>query len=261
MASRLSLVGVLFSTLALALIGCARSELECRDDLGCALIRPGEPVRIALMLSLSGEAAFLGQDSQGGVEIAVDDRAGELLQHPIELIRIDSGCHRQGAEAAAQIITADTGLVAIIGPNCADVAEVVMPAVEQAGLVMISPSTTAPELTRDGQGVYFRTAHNNLLQARLAAQYAYRVLGARRAAVIHDESAYAVELQQQFVEVFQNLGGAIVFLDATSLEQSVVGERLTAMATGSPEVLYLPLFEPEAALIASTLGEIEAWRI
>ena len=258
MASRLSLIGLLCSTLALGLVGCARSELECHDDLGCALIRPGEPVRIALMLSLSGEAAFLGQDSQGGVEIAVDDRAGELLEHPIELVTIDSGCGLAQAEAAAQAITADAGLLGIIGPNCSDVARVVLPAVEQAGLVMISPSTTAPELTQAGQGAYFRTAHNNLLQARIAAQYAYTVLGARRAAVIHDESEYAIALQQQFVEVFQSLGGSIVFLDAVSLEQSAVGERLTAMATGSPDVLYLPLFEPEAALIASNLGEIEA---
>ena len=256
MASRLSLIGLLFSTLAL--IGCARSQLQCRDDLGCALIRPGEPVRIALLLSLSGETAFLGQDSQGGVEIAVDDRAGELLEHPIELVAIDSGCRTQQAEAAAEVITADAGLLGIIGPNCSDVVGVVLPAVEQAGLVMISPSTTAPELTQTGQGVYFRTAHNNLFQARIVAQYAYTVLGARRAAVIHDESAYGIALQQQFVEVFQNLGGSIVFLDVTSLEQSAVGERLTAMATDSPDVLYLALFEPEAALIASSLGEIEA---
>ena len=251
-------VCLLFGSLAFALFGCSQSELECRDDLGCVLIRPGEPVRIGLMLSLSGEAAFLGQGSQGGVEIAVDDRAGELLEHPIELIEIDSGCRVAQAEAAAQAITADAGLLGIIGPNCSDVANIVLPAVEQAGLVMISPSATDPELTRAGEGAYFRTAHNNLFQARVAAEYAYTVLGARRAAVIHDGSEYAVALQEQFVAVFQGLGGSIVFLDAVSLEQSAVGERLTAMATGSPDVLYLPLFEPEASLIASGLGEIEA---
>lgn len=252
-------VCLLFGSLAFVLFGCAHSELECRDDLGCVLIRPGEPVRIGLMLSLSGEAAFLGEDSQGGVELAVDERAGRLLEHPIELIAIDAGCSVAQGEIAAQSITAEAELVGIIGPNCSDVAAVVLPAVEQAGLVMISPSATAAELAAAGPGVYFRTASSNVLQARIAAEYAYSVLNARRAAVIYDESDHSRGLQRQFAETFQELGGVIVLQSLLlGIGQSAVAERLTVIAAGSPDVLYLPLFEPEAALIASRLGEVES---
>ncbi|HEX6386289.1 MAG TPA: branched-chain amino acid ABC transporter substrate-binding protein, partial [Anaerolineae bacterium] len=257
-------ISLLFCVLALVLMGCGGSELECRDDLGCLLVRPGEPIRIALLLSFSGEVAFLGEDSRGGVEIAIDDRGGELLEHPLELVAIDAGCSTEQASVAAEMIIADAEFVGIIGPNCSDVVKVVMPSVESAGLVMISPSATAPELTQagsvepgTGQGAYFRTAHNNLLQARTVADYAYTVLGARRAAVIYDESTYAQGLQQQFAEVFQNLGGTVVFRETLGPNPSGIAEKLATIAGNSPDVLYLPVFEPEGALIVTRLAEVE----
>ncbi len=54
---------------------------ECTDEIGCAEIAPDEPVHISYMLTISGATAFLGEDSQGAIEIAIDDRGGELLGH------------------------------------------------------------------------------------------------------------------------------------------------------------------------------------
>lgn len=256
--SKYGAVCLLLTVLVLAVPGCARSELECHDELGCVLVRPGEPVHIAFLLSLSGEAAFLGEDSKGGVELAVAERAGTLLEHPIELTAIDSGCSTVQSELAARSITTEVGFVGIIGPNCSDVVPVVMPAVEQAGLVMISPSAAAPELANSSQGAFFRTAHNNLLQARMAAEYAYTVLSARSAAVFYDESEYAKSLQEQFADAFRILGGVVVFQGPVGVGQAAVIERVATAAAGAPDVLYLPLFEAEAALVATSLSEFES---
>ncbi|MEZ4678968.1 MAG: hypothetical protein R2932_32610 [Caldilineaceae bacterium] len=74
-------------------------------------IAPDEPIHLAYMLTISGATAFLGEDSRGGIEIAIDDRGGELLGHEIELTGEDSGCSAEGGQTAAQKVAADTTVV------------------------------------------------------------------------------------------------------------------------------------------------------
>lgn len=69
-------------------------EYECADPLGCVSYAEGEPVRLASALVISGPNIQLGQDSQYGVEIALDFK-GEVFGHPLELQAEDDGCPPQ----------------------------------------------------------------------------------------------------------------------------------------------------------------------
>ena len=95
----------------------AKEEFKCEDPLGCIEVGPGEPIRIAYMLVVSGPNETLGIDSKRGIEIAIDDVGGELLGHPIELVGEDSQCSPEGGQAAAQKIAADKTIVGVIGTN------------------------------------------------------------------------------------------------------------------------------------------------
>ncbi|HIE57525.1 MAG TPA: hypothetical protein EYP88_04750, partial [Anaerolineales bacterium] len=87
---------VLLAIIVIASLGLSAcgggSDFVCEDALGCVDIAPDEPVHIAYMLTISGATAFLGEDSKGAIEIAIDDRGGELLGHPITLTGEDSLC-------------------------------------------------------------------------------------------------------------------------------------------------------------------------
>ena len=76
-------------------------KFECTDAIGCVDVAPGDPIHIAYMLTISGATAYLGEDSKGAVEIAVDDRGGKLLDHDISLTGEDSGCSAEGGQTAA----------------------------------------------------------------------------------------------------------------------------------------------------------------
>jgi branched-chain amino acid transport system substrate-binding protein len=253
----LLLLATLLFTLALS--ACGGGAPECEDAIGCVEIAEGEPIRIAYMLTISGATAFLGEDSRGAIEIAIEDRGGELLGHEIELIGEDSLCSAEGGQTAAQKVAADTQVVGIIGTNCSSSATAALPIISEAGLVLISPSNTAPALT-DPEGTwqpgYYRTAHNDLFQGRVAAEYAYNELGARTAATIHDGSPYADGLQGVFAERFQELGGTITFQGAVNVGDTDMRPILTSVAADSPEVLYFPIFEPEGNFIAAQSKEI-----
>ncbi len=243
---------------AMALAACGGGAPACEDPIGCVEVAPDEPIRIAYMLTTSGATAFLGEDSIGGIEIAVSDR-GEIKGHTIELVGEDSGCSAEGGQTAAQAVASDTTIVGVIGTNCSSAATAAIQTISEAGLSMISPSNTAPALTdADGtwQPGYFRTAHNDLFQGRIAAEFVYNELGARSVATIHDGSPYADQLQEVFASTFVELGGTVTAQEAVNVGDTDMNAVLTSIASGSPEVLYFPIFEPEANFVAAQSQDV-----
>jgi len=252
----------LLLTLSFLLAACGAdsgSGFECNDAIGCVTIAPDEPVHIAYMLTVSGATEFLGTDSRGAVEIAIDDRGGQLLGHSIRLSGEDSMCSAEGGQTAATRIASDPTVLGVVGTNCSSAATAGLPTISDAGLVLISPSNTAPALT-DPNGTwragYFRTAHNDQFQGRVAAEFAFSQLGARTAATIHDGSPYAEQLQSVFSQVFRELGGDVVFQGAVNVGDTDMRTILTSVGAASPDVLYFPIFEPEGPLIVAQAAEI-----
>ncbi len=247
---------------AFALGACqpAATPYECTDAIGCVDVAPGDPVHIAYALTVSGATASLGEDSKGAIEIAMDDRGGELLGHPISLTGEDTLCNAEGGQAAGTKLAADTTIVGIIGTNCSSEARAAMPLISAAGMVMISPSNTNPDLTNpehpDHHAGYYRTAHNDLFQGRIAAEFAYNELGLRKAATIHDGSPYAESLQQVFADVFKELGGEVTSQSAVNVGDTDMKPVLTTIAAGAPEIIYFPIFEPEGGFIAAQAKEV-----
>ena len=221
-------------------------ELECTDPIGCVRVEPGEPIRIASALVVSGPNAQLGLDSQYGVEIALSKR-GELLGHPLELQPEDEACSAEGGQTAAQKIVSDPTIVGMIGTSCSGAGVPASQVIADAGYVMISPSNTAPVLTDPDQrnAGYFRTAHNDKIQGRAMAVYALEELGVTTAAAIHDGDPYTEGLATSFRDSFVELGGEMVAFEAEDPNATNVSPVLTTVAAaGPPEFLYYPVFIP-----------------
>jgi ABC-type branched-subunit amino acid transport system substrate-binding protein/ABC-type nitrate/sulfonate/bicarbonate transport system substrate-binding protein len=227
----------------------------CTDAIGCVEIAAGDPIHIAWIATVSGGTAPLGTDNNRGVEIAIDDKGGELLGHPIELTGEDSLCSAEGGQTAGTKIASDPTVVGIIGTTCSSEARAAMPLIAEAGMVMISPSNTNPDLTNpehpDHHPGYLRTAHNDLFQGRVAAEFAYNELGLKTAATIHDGSPYAESLQAVFAEVFTELGGTITSQEAINVGDTDMKGVLTKIGADKPDIIYFPIFEPEGDFIAA----------
>ncbi len=228
------------------------------DPIGVLEIKPGEPIVLAWMLTVSGGTAQLGEDSKRGIEIAIDDLGGQLLGHPIQLVGEDSGCNPEGGQAAATRLAANPRIVAIIGSSCSSEARVGAPIITDAGLVMVSPSNTAPDLTDPAKHVagYLRVAHNDKIQGRVAAEFVVKHLGLSRVATIHDGSLYAEQLANVFADVVRELGGTVVAQEAVSPEDTDMRPVLTRIATQQPELIYYPIFNPAGSFITRQAKEI-----
>ena len=230
------------------------------DELGVITIPAGEPIHIAFWGVLSGADSTLGTDSQRGVEIAIDDRDGKLLDHDIKLSAEDGLCTPEGGATAAQKLAADTTIVGLIGSTCSDETVGGIKSITDAGLTTISPANTRPALTDPGRDAsyagYLRTAHSDAFQGLAVAEFAYNELELKTAATIHDGSAYAEALQQVFVDNFEELGGEVLLQEAVSKGQTDMKPVLTRIAAQKPDILYFPIFVAEGGYIAAQAKEV-----
>lgn len=229
---------------------------------GCFEVAPGDPIRIASALSISGAPASLGNDSNFGIDVAQAER-GQVLGRDTDVVHEDAGCSDAASgQTAAQAVVADTTILAVIGTSCSRTAVPAMPVLEEAGLIMISPSNTAPGLTNpdheDYLGPsYFRTAYNDKVQGAAVARFVCEELSLTTAATIHDGSPYADQLQQVFVEQFAEIcGGTTTAQEAINIGDTDFRPVLTTIAADSPEVLFFPIFEPEGNAIIAQWDEV-----
>ena len=226
-------------------------------SLGTVEVGPGEEIQIRSLNAISGDVAFLGIPNQRGVELAIRDY-GPIGGHDVTIgTGLDDLCSADGGQAAAQMIVADEDVVGVIGTSCSGAATAASPLISEAGMVMISGSNTSPALTSDLAGTagpnynpgYYRTAHNDLYQGAAAANFAIDVLGVSTAAAIHDGDPYTNGLAQAFADAFEAAGGTITGFTAVNKGDTDMVPVLTEIASGSPEMLFFPIFQPEGDFI------------
>jgi len=231
---------------------------------GCFEVAAGEPLTVASALSITGETAFLGNDSNFGIQVAQEER-GQVLGRDVEVIHEDGGCgDAASGQTAAQSIVANPAILGVIGTTCSRTAVTAMQVLGPAHIVMISPSNTAPGLTNPdheqyGGEFYFRTAYNDKVQGAAVAKYACEVLKVKSAATIHDGSPYADQLQQVFADEFASqCAGTITSQNAMAVGDTDFHPLLTSIAAETPDMIFMPIFDPEGPLIVNQSRDIAA---
>ncbi len=246
-------------TTAATVAPAAGGKFTCADKLGCIDIGPNDPVHIAYAFVTSGDNSTLGLDTKYGAELAVDDASGKVLGHSIKFDGQDTGCSAEGGQAAATKIAADKTVVAVIGTNCSSEARAAIPILmTQAGLSMISPSNTSPDLTDPTKHVagYFRTAHNDKVQGAVAGDFVAKQLKLTKAATIHDGSIYAQGLAGVFVDQFKKDGGTVTNQEAVNVGDKDMKPVLTRIAANKPDLIYFPIFVAEGGFICSQMRDV-----
>jgi branched-chain amino acid transport system substrate-binding protein len=221
------------------------------DKFGCVQYGPDDPINLGTSLVISGANSSLGLDSQYGVKVAIALR-GKVAGHDVKETDTDDGCSADGGTASANQLKADTSIVAVVGTSCSSAGVKAAEILSQSGIMLVSPSNTAPSLTDPSthQPFYARTAHNDKIQGAAMADFACTVLKVKSAATINDGSPYASQLQAVFADNFKSkCSGNITAQEAITVGQTDFNSVLTKIAAGKPDLLYYPIFVAEGALI------------
>jgi branched-chain amino acid transport system substrate-binding protein len=221
------------------------------DEFGCIELAEGDPLTIGTALVITGANESLGLDSQYGAEVARTLKP-QIAGHDVEFNHQDDGCSTEGCTAAARALLSEENIAAVIGTSCSSAGIPAAQILSAEGILLVSPSNTAPSLTspEEHEDFYARTAHNDKIQGSAMAQFVCEVLGLSTAATIDDGSAYADQLAAVFAEEFPaQCDGTITAEEAVSVGDTDFSGVLGNIAADSPEFLYFPVFVAEAALI------------
>jgi branched-chain amino acid transport system substrate-binding protein len=222
------------------------------------------PVRIGLLAPKTGALMQVGESFDRVAQVAVDsiNSKGGVDGRPLELIVEDTETTADTAGAKLKGLI-DMGVVAVVGPATSGEVTNAYPVARDNQVPIISPSSTAPSLSRtsvDDQGFMFRNVPDDEIQGLAMAYYIKqkREPTVTNVAVVFENSPYGSGLKNAFKTSFEDLGGTVAL--EVSFEQNladVAAARPTidmlVNATPKPSFVVLVALEQDAVKL------VQAW--
>ncbi|OGL87828.1 hypothetical protein A3I42_00425 [Candidatus Uhrbacteria bacterium RIFCSPLOWO2_02_FULL_49_11] len=214
-----------------------------------------EPIRIGLLLPLTGDGAAYGIPIQRSALMAQEEinASGGILGQRLEFIFEDGKCEAESGAAAAQKLIYIDKIKIIFGGACSSETLAAAPIAEEAKVLMISPSATSPDISNAGDYI-FRTVTSDAGQGAIVAEYAYHTMHMRSAAILSEQTDYAQGLRNVFSARFQALGGAVVADERFLSKDTDLRSQILKIKNSGAEIIYLsPQTLPTSELIMKQL--------
>lgn len=221
---------------------------------------PTDPhaTRIGFFVPQTGAQSSFGADATKGAILAEKEinAAGGVFGHPLKLIIVDTKSNpEETAKAVKELIEKDH-VVALVGEIATDRSLVAAPIAQAAGIPMITPASTHEAVTATGDFI-FRACYTDAFQARAMSEFAWSI-DANKAAILYDASnPYGMELAGIFQKDFEAHAGAKIVAQQTyRAGDTDFTNQLNALKAAGPEVIFLPSYYKEAALIISQARQL-----
>jgi branched-chain amino acid transport system substrate-binding protein len=225
---------------------------------GVVNAQEGEPILIGLEGPMTGDYAYEGQGFVKAVELLVNqvNEAGGLLGRPVELvIEDDAGDPTQAALVADRLV--DAGVVAVIGAYNSTATEPASEIYNEAGILHITPSSTATRLTQKGFDQFFRVCFLDDRQALFAVLAMKDVLGAETIGILHDNSTYAAGLADWTQIYAEEHGFEVAFFDAINPDDQDFTPILTNIGEADLDAVYFTGYHAQGGLLLRQTAELD----
>lgn len=195
--------------------------------------------KVGVMLPLSGDAASYGESIKRGIELAKSN-----MQADIELVYVDSKCEgKEAVSSLTKLLTVDN-VVAVIGEVCSGATLAAAPVAESNGVVMVSPSSTSPDITDNG--FVYRTVPSDALQGSFGAGLV-KEHGHDKLAILYSNEEYGVGFSKVLEESFE---GEVVASEAFDRGSVDLRTQITKIKSAKPDAVYVISNSPDSAAAA-----------
>ncbi len=222
-----------------------------------------ETVVIGLQGPITGAWAYEGQMAKQSCEIAADliNKKGGILGGKKVVLRVadDAGEPKSGALAAQKLVT-QKDVVAVVSTYGSSVCEPASNIYEKFKKVNIGYGVTAVRLTQRNLKYFFRTCGRDDSQGKFFAEYVPKKFGAKRIAIMHDNTAFGKGLAEDTKAALAPMVKAgkvsIVYYDAITPGEKDFRVSLTTLREAKPDVWYFTGYYAEAALLVTQARDI-----
>ena len=206
-------------------------------------------ITIGFIGPLTGDAVSYGEPISNGVRMAVDNinQAGGVQGKMLEVIYEDGRCTNEDALNAAQKLVNIDGVKMIIGGACSGETLAILPVTEAAGVVVISPSASSPDLTGAGR-YFFRNSPSDAEGGKRLAEVVMKQY--KKVALISEETDYAQGFARMFKENVLLAEGEIVADENFAPETTDFRSILTKIKEAEPEAIFV---NPQTEIAGGTI--------
>ncbi len=207
-------------------------------------------IKIGMVGPLTGDYATYGTSVKNGVQIAIDEvnAKGGVQGYTLELLAEDSKGDSTEAANAVQKLIDQNKVTAIVGAVLSGETATAAPIAQDAGVLMITASATAPGIADTGDFI-FRNVITDDVQSAQMAEYAVTTLGLKKLAVLYANNDYGVALKDNFTQKAKSLNAQVSAVESFLDGDEDFRAQLTKIGKDI-DGLYIGGYYTEASKIA-----------
>ncbi|UOF94138.1 MAG: high-affinity branched-chain amino acid ABC transporter substrate-binding protein [Bordetella sp.] len=205
----------------------------------------------------TGSLTQYGDMIREGVDTAIEhiNAFGGINGKNLETVMIDDGCEpKQGSIAANRILNKKINFV--IGPVCSGATIAVTDIYNKEGVIMITPSATAPLVT-DGKNYsfIFRTIGRDDQQGPSAANFIIKKIRPQKIAILHDKQSYGQGIASSVKTNLEKNGLIISSFEGINIGENDFSSIITKLKSMKVDFVYFGGYYPEMGLLLRQASE------
>lgn len=216
-----------------------------------------DDIRIAIAGPFTGPVTQYGAMVKEGVDTAIEqiNAAGGVLGKKLVAVTMDDACEpKQGPVVANRIVNEKIHYV--VGHICSGATVAATDIYDNEGVVMVTPSATAPIVT-DGKGyeTIFRTIGRDDQQGPAAAKFIIETVKPAKVAVIHDKQSYGQGIAASVRDELKKAGIEVAFFEGINAGDSDYSAVITRLRSADIDFVYFGGYHPEMGLLLRQAAE------
>lgn len=202
----------------------------------------------------------LSFSARDGAQMAIDEAnqrqmviGGRRIE--FELLMLDDQSDVNFARIAANsLVTA--GVVGVIGHNTTDTSVAASPIYNEAGIALISPTSTGRQFTQTGYRSVFQLLGHSDITATYLAQLSAQTIKAKRIAVIDNGTALGIGLVDAYVRQIKRDGGDVLFRESVASKTSDFNAVLSRAKQEKAELVFFAGVGPQATAFSQNFQRL-----
>ncbi len=231
---------------ALSLAGLVLLGVGCSND-----------VKVGAIISETGAVATYGASVKKGIDLALEEinAAGGYEGGTYTVVyRDDATMPERGVQAATELIDTED-IKYIIGAISSPVTLAIAPICEKNNVLLLSPSSSAPEISEAG-GYIFRNYPSDILEGTSMARFA-KGQGFERVVIFAIDNAWGAGLTDVFTKEYESKFRSVVkvfnFEDSKERDFS---EQIAQLEELNPDGIYIVSYDAGLAALLTELDGV-----
>ncbi|KAK77355.1 high-affinity branched-chain amino acid ABC transporter substrate-binding protein [Bordetella holmesii] len=214
-------------------------------------------IKIGVVGPTTGPVTQYGDMVREGVDTAIEqiNAAGGVNGKKLEAVVIDDACEpKQGPVAANRVVNQQIGFV--VGHVCSGATIAATDIYNNEGVVMVTPSATAPAVT-DGKNYefIFRTIGRDDQQGPAAAKFIESKIKPANVAVLHDKQSYGQGIATAVKKDLEKAGIKVSVFEGINAGDSDYSAVITKLKSNGVDFVYFGGYHPEMGLLLRQAAE------